>query len=846
MNSKNCNAMKKIFTKLMLLAVAAAALVSCENNYDEQTLGGELTQTVTLLADKPTEVRTQLIEGVPYWSKGDKIGVYTEEKNLENEYYLTNDAEEATLTTTFTGQTALSETIYVFYPSKGYGSNLEKGAKTEIPAIQHPTATSFDGAADIMFAKPVTLNEEGQQLSGLEFARVGAIVKVVLNDKTGNLADQHISTVKMTAATNLVGRVYLDVINQELGELYYDRSTSVSAEYAEPIAANNPVYLVVYPQTLDAGSKLSFEATTEGYAISRELIVPEDKYPNGIVLEPGKVTTLNVSLAADNLVKEETGLALPIVDDFSWVTSNTESNVLADKDPEEKYSSFVKVYPASTAGALKLGTSNDRGSFTTVDLNLSQPFTVVVDAMAWIGTNGADSSTLTVTVGETTMTSEALGSQYKTYTFEFPAAGKKEKVTLGIGGKRGYIDNLYILAGHDVVLPPVLTVSTEEISGVSHEGEAKTFTYSVKNTVEGVSATVTDNVDWITIADNNGTVTVTVAANELEEAREGAITVTYGDLTKTVTVKQNAKPAEGGNEGGEVVETTVTFVSKDHSYANGAEVTSAIVDSNISLAFASGSKYYNTGEGIRVYGGKYFTVSSSTATITKITLTFGSGDGSNAISADCGTFTSPTWTGSSNSVKFSLAGTSGHRRIAKIEITYQIGGSSEGGNTGGGEGGETPDPTPDPEPDPEQPGTPTVGSSYSYSFTAKTFSAVGTQTLGNLDWTFAGTPKSSHYFGYDGTKGQQFGSGNNPYNSLTLTTNNYQGGVKKIVINTSGASSINAKMTVTVGGTQIGATTSLTATSYTLESTEILSGDIVISYTNSSSKAIYIKSIAIN
>ena len=141
MNSKNCNAMKKIFTKLMLLAVAVAALVSCENNLNEENPAVEFLHDVVLTAEKPAEVRTELIEGVPYWSKGDKIGVYTEEKNLENEYYLTNDAEEATLTTTFTGQTALSETIYVFYPSKGYGSNLEKGAKTEIPAIQHPTAT---------------------------------------------------------------------------------------------------------------------------------------------------------------------------------------------------------------------------------------------------------------------------------------------------------------------------------------------------------------------------------------------------------------------------------------------------------------------------------------------------------------------------------------------------------------------------------------------------------------------------------------------------------------------------------------------------------------------------------
>jgi hypothetical protein len=83
---------------------------------------------------------------------------------------------------------------------------------------------------------------------------------------------------------------------------------------------------------------------------------------------------------------------------------------------------------------------------------------------------------------------------------------------------------------------------------------------------------------------------------------------------------------------------------------------------------------------------------------------------------------------------------------------------------------------------------------------------------------------------------------------MTLTTSDYEGGVNKIVINTSGASSISATFTVTVGGKQIGTKQSLTSSNkaYTLTSTELLVGDIVISYTQTSSKAIYIKSIAIN
>ena len=139
----------------------------------------------------------------------------------------------------------------------------------------------------------------------------------------------------------------------------------------------------------------------------------------------------------------------------------------------------------------------------------------------------------------------------------------------------------------------------------------------------------------------------------------------------------------------------------------------------------------------------------------------------------------------------------------------------------------------------------TAGTSWSYTFTAKQWTANGAKTLNKLSWTLAG---DGSYWGYDGTKGQQFGSSNNPYKSLTLSTSDYEGGVNKIVINTSGASGTGATFIVTVGGKQIGTKQSLTSSNkaYTLTSAELLVGDIVISYTQTTKKAIYIKSIAIN
>ena len=121
-----------------------------------------------------------------------------------------------------------------------------------------------------------------------------------------------------------------------------------------------------------------------------------------------------------------------------------------------------------------------------------------------------------------------------------------------------------------------------------------------------------------------------------------------------------------------------TFDFSAQNYTNQQEI-GLVEATNFTVSFNKGTnsntpKYYTTGTAIRAYGGNTFTVSSSN-TITKITLTFGSGDGSNAISTDVGSFDSPDWTGSANSITFTIGGTSGHRRIKGITVTFNDGGT---------------------------------------------------------------------------------------------------------------------------------------------------------------------------
>ena len=70
-------------------------------------------------------------------------------------------------------------------------------------------------------------------------------------------------------------------------------------------------------------------------------------------------------------------------------------------------------------------------------------------------------------------------------------------------------------------------------------GDTGVIEFHVKNAVEGVKATATSNVEWITINSvANDVVNFTVAANETEAVREGVITVAYGEIAQEVKIKQ--------------------------------------------------------------------------------------------------------------------------------------------------------------------------------------------------------------------------------------------------------------------------------------------------------------------
>ena len=122
-------------------------------------------------------------------------------------------------------------------------------------------------------------------------------------------------------------------------------------------------------------------------------------------------------------------------------------------------------------------------------------------------------------------------------------------------------------------------------------------------------------------------------------------------------------------------QTTISWTAADQGYENGVVIESIDFDTHVTGAFYAGTnnnapKYYTSGSAIRCYGGNYFTITSDDDNLTSITMTFASGEGSNAITTNVGTYSNGTWTGDAESVTFTIGGSTGHRRIASFNITY--------------------------------------------------------------------------------------------------------------------------------------------------------------------------------
>lgn len=244
---------------------------------EEMTL--ELGQTKTVLDGKTV-----------LWQGSDRIGV----SNLSSNHAFANDNPDETLAcTSFSGSAETGVDLYAYYPFTD--DAVSSGNLTLVMAqVQHPSAGTFDPSADILVSRPFAW--EGSPVA-VEFARLGAVIKLTINDKTGGMLEgEKLHEVSLVAENNLTGTVSIPMKEPSKATLSKG-SRQLMARYDEPVDISSGAYMTAFPTTLSAGGKLTFEAVTDNYKISREITVPS----GGIDLKSAVLTPVSVSVSESDI-----------------------------------------------------------------------------------------------------------------------------------------------------------------------------------------------------------------------------------------------------------------------------------------------------------------------------------------------------------------------------------------------------------------------------------------------------------------------------------------------------------------------------------------------------------------
>lgn len=937
--------MKKIMKLFLIVAAAAMTFVSCQKNeFDtpikkevQFTINAGIAQTKTVITDNGDKTYT------PSWTNGDKIGLFFTEPTSEVskvDAVFENQAESGEVAQ-FSGTASVAEsgTFYAFYPSSAFGKHYGDGTiRLDLSILQKPTSTSYDPAYDILVAKPCEyVVEEGNAvIDDLYFTRLMSVLRVNLN---GDFAQGEIveSLSISVEGVDIAGNAVVDYKTAEIVKWNNGSAAKnvVTADYSGEdkisiAGTNNSSYLIVAPVTIPEGTNITFEINTKKYVITKTVAAPSD-----MTFFAGNVSVINLTILEENCEAVDTSI------DYSG------EYFIAGKEGEAWYAAkkylsgnYLSVSPLEFDEESIVETEGLADCYMTITKvvggDYDGMYTIVDAGGKYLSPSSSSSNNMKAVESTSDNTYWTISKVDETGTYSMVATkseysrkdmrfnynqGSNPRVSCYDGSKTSqpYLTLFSTELVKTDPTPKIVVTETEQSIGA--EGGELTFAYTLKN-LDGKAVTVDEASDFLSADAADGTVTVTVDANETTEAREATITLTCGSAEDvTLTVTQEGQVVVDSSLDGKywIYEPTSKIVmapiaesaASDRPENGNAEVENEVVSSFEKYAFdftfdeeknaytiqdSYGryihSGYYNGNPSAFVYASAslpegesgYWGISKSEDKYvivnkdTNYELAYDSSYSNWSLYAADHGKAYPTLVKADNplSVELSSISVSGQKTSFTVGDAFEFDGTVTATYNDGST--KTVTPTSVSTPDMTEgkhdvtvtyvennvsksveytitvnaaggnEGESVVkGAAYTYSFTAKQFTANGEKALGNLNWILAG---DGGYWGYDGTKGQQLGSGNKPYKSMTFSTSGYEGGVEKIVINTSGASSINATFTVTVNGVQYGASTKLTtsATEYTFEvnDADMQAGDIVFTYSQTSSKAIYIKSIAIN
>lgn len=681
--------MKTRIIALSALAVAAVAFVGC--NKIEQTVDAlEKAGIPFEFIASGIDIKTTNDGLHTNWKSGDQVNLFhavagsTTYIAETSAFVASSDGAGVTFSGTLNGE--LTEDNYDWYAIYPYSSYITTPASTSSGYITFGSAynakqkqtgnsnmTHIAGSKYPVAGKALNVAKDTKPVITMSHLTTVIAVKVT-NGLTSPIT---VSEVSFTGTEKINGTFYVDFVSNPVvytksDDEHTSNTATLQVASGTSIAAgaNATFYLAVKPFEAPASSTLSVSVTaSNGTQVFNKVIGSAANFL------AGKINTLNVEY------NKELVLNLPFEDDMSWADNGatdgttllTASDFPVDGSSNPLYSTVTNGYKG--IGGIKLGKSAERGDITTVNLDLSSAFTIIVSAMTW----GSDESVLQVFVDGTQVGVDAtLYNEYVEYVYKPGAKTAASNVKVKIDGKRGYVNSIRIIDGETYTAKPVIHL-TSTPAALTADAGSSSIGYVVLNPTSG-SVSAAKAADWITTFDYSvaNTIGFTYTANT-GDTRSQNVTLSYtGADNKIVNVTQNSN----------VTTDTFSWDLTTDSYVKDPAPTDDLIQWTHSVATmanakGTGTKVNNyiptTRSSTRFYNGNILTITpASGQNIVSVTFTATSDSyatalrnstWTNATAAGSGTSVVVTPTNGANVFSAAVGGTCG---VTKVTVEYVV------------------------------------------------------------------------------------------------------------------------------------------------------------------------------
>lgn len=624
--------MKRMINLLRVVAVAAVALTSCQNNFEEVTNEVVKGNVVVNFVAQSTRTSVDTTGDAPIfsWSENETFAVLEQTDALAKATHVTyeNVNGKASIKAELAANPGKGAYEYVVvYPQAGFeaAESLDK-ATLALPTEQTMADSSYDPTADLMVSMPVQTTAQPTEAQYVRFTRVASVAKMTVSNL--NLgADEQVERVEFTAAGKaLAGTINVDLTNPE----EFTAGSTLSTVSVATTSADK-VYFTLLPTILEAGDSYSVVILTNKHLYVKSGTIPADK---SLAFEAGKVTRIGVNMT-DAVVADPWRL----VRDASTLKEGDVVAIVA-KDYDKALSTNLYNNASETSTSAKRGLADvtKLGNFIKggEDLQALTLMTGVAKNTFSFYDEARGKFLVSTTTGSTYLINQVYCDVNTSFAITIDSATTAATITNTEGAYAGnllrYNSNGYFVSnqnessvykdvciyrregavGEIPVVAAVVTVpDSDEVVTIAEEGaaEATAIDDVVFNYVGPWAISVSDNAEWLNVAYDaeKNSLTYTADANTGAK-REATATITatlegQESLTWSFNLVQKGAPTEISiaefMEKGQDVNATYKITGRITEMTSSSSGTYKLTDDKGNIATVT---YVYTDAGDKLYG----------------------------------------------------------------------------------------------------------------------------------------------------------------------------------------------------------------------------------------------------